>query len=114
MFIDAVVGALVRGKFLEIFGGDAGAVEQGAIGPGGVAVHAAEKNALVGVGAGAEVFVESVGMGPEFQRKAEDLKNVAVHASARLFSFCDEGRQLAEGFDFLTGIGGDEAESRRR
>jgi len=62
LFINAVVGALVRGKFLEIFGGDAGAVEQGTIGLGGVAVHAAEEKVLVGVGAGAELGVESVGM----------------------------------------------------
>src|ERR1035441_5707151 len=65
VFIDAVVAALAGGKLVEEIGGDAGALQERAIGPGGVAVHAAEENALMRVGAGTEVGVEDIGVRPE-------------------------------------------------
>jgi hypothetical protein len=37
-------------------------------------VHAAEKNALLSVGAGAEVGVEDIRMRPEFEREAKNLE----------------------------------------
>ena len=63
---NAVVSALIATKGLEKFCSDAGALQQGVIGPRGVAVHATEENALVLVGAGAEVLIEDIGMRPDF------------------------------------------------
>jgi hypothetical protein len=61
------IGGL-RGFFDDAIGEDldAGDVEIGN-GPTGVAIHAAEEDRLFLVVAGAEVFVESVGVGPELE-----------------------------------------------
>ena len=111
VFTDSVVAALVGGKSLQEICGDAGALQQSAVGPGGVAVHAAEQHVLMGVEADAEIGVENVGVRPELERQPENLKDVAAHTAAGFFGVGDEERKLVEGVDFLAGVGGDQVES---
>src|SRR5579859_3675113 len=106
VFLDTVVTALTGRKLPEKIGGDASALQKRTVGPGGVAIHAAEQNALTRVGAGTEVGVEDIGVRPEFQRKAEDLKYVAAHALARRSRGLSEWRKLVEGEYLLAGVGG--------
>jgi len=107
--IYAVVTAFVRRKLLQKIRGDAGALQEYVIGPGGVAIHAAEQNALMLVSAGAEISIEDVGVRPEGEREAENLEDVAAHAFAGLLGVFGKGRKLVEGVYFFCGVGGDEA-----
>ena len=109
--IYAVIGALGGRKFLEEIGGDAGALQESTIGPGGMAIHAAEENTLIRVGSGAEVSVEDVGVRPELEREPEDLEDIAAHAFAGFLGGSGEGWEFGEGEYFLAGVGCDEAES---
>src|SRR5215469_8178228 len=81
------------------------------VGPSGVAVHAAKDETQFFVGASAEILIQRVDMGPELQRKPEDLEDVAVHAASGPFSIADEGLQFFERVDLLCGISVDEVQA---
>ena len=56
------IASLVGREGFQVRRVDAGAIEHGAIGPGSVAIHASEDQALLVVGARAEVLVQCVGV----------------------------------------------------
>ncbi len=110
VLVDAVVAALSRGEFLQEFRIDAGALQQCAVGPGRVTIHATKKYALLFVRAGAEVAIENVGVRPELKGQAEDFEDVSAHAAAGLSGNFGKQWEFVERSDLVRGVGGDQAE----
>src|SRR3954469_20383998 len=104
-----VVGAVVATETLEKLSGDAGALKQRVVRPCGVAVHAAEQNAMILVCPCAEVLIKNICVRPKGERQALDLYNVSAHAASGALGFVDKGRELVECGDFVGCIGADQA-----
>jgi len=73
IFAHAVITALAFAKLLQIFAGDAGALELARDLPSQCGHPCRSTTRLIGVGAGAELGIELIGVRPKFERKAQDL-----------------------------------------
>ena len=92
VLIDAEITPFCGGQLLQKIRRNARTLQQRTIRPRRMPIHSAQQNTLFLVSTHAELRVEQVGVRPELQRHAQNLKNVSAHRAARPLRVVDKRR----------------------
>jgi len=79
---------------LQEIAADAGAMQEHAVGPTGVAVHAAQQHGPLAIEPGIEGGVQFFDLGPESQGNAADFEDIALQATLGFSSCVRKSRQF--------------------